>query len=289
MAEKDILEKVLLSYADVFADCGNVLIYGGEERLRAEELQQAPTESFYEGKDRMKNQFCDISFYLVKNGVIKAQYIIENETGIRNRQVLRKLSYHGGAYREQLKTEKPIYPVVSMVIDWSRKSTRVPLSLRGLLQQNGIPEKETQLVEDVKLTLYHMKSLSKEVRDRFTSDIGFVADYLNTGSFENRRHQKIVHVKALCRLMQTLTGDKRFADLVDEMLKIQEERKALIMCEYIDMLEARGEARGKALGESRLAALLARLYSEGRDEEAKRAVEDEEYRKQLYMEFCIAN
>ena len=30
MAEKDISEKILLSHADVFADCENALIYGGK-------------------------------------------------------------------------------------------------------------------------------------------------------------------------------------------------------------------------------------------------------------------
>ena len=47
MAEKDIMEKILLSYADVFADCENVLMYDGEQRLKAEEMQPASTESFY--------------------------------------------------------------------------------------------------------------------------------------------------------------------------------------------------------------------------------------------------
>ena len=37
MGEKDILEKNLMSYADVFADCENALAYGGHKRLKAEE------------------------------------------------------------------------------------------------------------------------------------------------------------------------------------------------------------------------------------------------------------
>ena len=36
MADKDISEKILMRHADVFADCGNALMYGGEQRLRAE-------------------------------------------------------------------------------------------------------------------------------------------------------------------------------------------------------------------------------------------------------------
>lgn len=34
MAEKDILEKVLMSHADVFADCINALMYEGRKKLK---------------------------------------------------------------------------------------------------------------------------------------------------------------------------------------------------------------------------------------------------------------
>ena len=36
MAEKDILEKILMSHADVFADCVNALDYGGRNRVKAD-------------------------------------------------------------------------------------------------------------------------------------------------------------------------------------------------------------------------------------------------------------
>ena len=38
MAEKDILEKVLLSHADVFADCVNTRAYEGNGRLAEADL-----------------------------------------------------------------------------------------------------------------------------------------------------------------------------------------------------------------------------------------------------------
>ena len=38
MAEKDILEKILMSHADVFADCVNALDYGGRNRVKAGDL-----------------------------------------------------------------------------------------------------------------------------------------------------------------------------------------------------------------------------------------------------------
>ena len=45
------------------------------------------------------------------------------------------------------------------------------------------------------------------------------SDYLNEGSFDNRRNQKIVHAEALCEMMEALTGDVRFTDQAEELLK----------------------------------------------------------------------
>ncbi len=74
----------------------------------------------------------------------------------------------------------------------------------------------------MKLEIYHMKNLPKDVRLKFSSDIGFVADFLNEGGFESRRKQKIVHVEVLCKMMEVLTGDDRFTNKINSLLKIQE-------------------------------------------------------------------
>ena len=70
---------------------------------------------------------------------------------------------------------------------------------------------------------------------------------------------------------------------VEELLKKQRDEKEVHMCEYIDMLEARGEIKG----ENRLAALLSKLYSLGRYEDAKLALDDRQVRLRLYEELCI--
>ena len=47
MAEKDITEKRLEDYVDVFADIVNVLLFGGEERIRPEDLAESLPRSIY--------------------------------------------------------------------------------------------------------------------------------------------------------------------------------------------------------------------------------------------------
>ena len=47
MAQKDITEKILEAYNDVFADIVNVLLFDGREVLKAEELvDQAPRAAY---------------------------------------------------------------------------------------------------------------------------------------------------------------------------------------------------------------------------------------------------
>ena len=62
-----------------------------------------------------------------------------------------------------------------------------------------------------------------------------------------------------------------------------------MMCEYINALEARGEAAGAKKGEAKLSSLLLQLYALGRDDDAKLAVQDLDARARLYKEISIPN
>lgn len=149
-------------------------------------------------------------------------------------------------------------PVISIVLDWTRKSTRIPMSIHKILKEQGRHEEELRLVDNVELSVYHMRNLSRTVRSRFKGDMGFVADYLNEGSFENRKQQVIRHGEALSEMMEALTGDRRFTEQMEELGKKQKEKEEVRMCEYIDMLEARGEEKA----EIRLSKLIQFLLKE---------------------------
>ena len=135
----------------------------------------------------------------------------------------------------------------------------------------------------MKLEVYHMNNLPKEVRKRFTSDLGFVVDYLNEGGFESRLEQPIVHAEALCEMMAALTGDTRFTDLIVDLLEKQKEGKEIVMCEYIDMLEA----RGVVTGENRLAKLIQILLKEKEYREVEAVSSSRERRHELYRKYGL--
>ncbi|MBR7173284.1 MAG: hypothetical protein IKD50_02510 [Clostridia bacterium] len=59
------------------------------------------------------------------------------------------------------------------------------------------------------------------------------------------------------------------------------------MCDVLDRVAARGEARGVKKGESKLAELMDKLFSAGRVDDARKAVKDENFRAGLFKEFHI--
>ena len=96
-------------------------------------------------------------------------------------------------------------------------------------------------------------------------------------------------------MMEALTGDVRFTDQVEELLKRQKEGEEIVMCEYIDMLEARGEARGITIGEARgenkgetrLGNLIQALLKEKKYSEIEAASRNREKRHELYSKYGI--
>ena len=48
MGEKDIAEKILLAYNDVFSDIVNVLLFGGQEIIRENDLEDQITDGMNE-------------------------------------------------------------------------------------------------------------------------------------------------------------------------------------------------------------------------------------------------
>ncbi len=60
------------------------------------------------------------------------------------------------------------------------------------------------------------------------------------------------------------------------------------MCNYSDAILRIGEEKGKTQGENLLAALMNKLFSLNRLEDAKRCTTDVEYREKLYKEFQLA-
>ena len=82
MGQKDLSQKDLEFYPDVFADTMNALMYDGKTVVHSENLQPAPTETLYAGAEKdLRNQFHDVSKYEMQGERIKLQYAFPSAGG----------------------------------------------------------------------------------------------------------------------------------------------------------------------------------------------------------------
>ena len=89
MAEKDMTEKALEAFNDVFADIVNNLLFHGRKRLLEEELEQGRERSVYQGEKALREQERDTSKYWRKSSIRIAYIGLENETEAENDMPLR--------------------------------------------------------------------------------------------------------------------------------------------------------------------------------------------------------
>jgi hypothetical protein len=140
-----------------------------------------------------------------------------------------------------------MFPVVGAVLYWGDRPWKKHLSLREVLVNNGTPHEYIQYTDDIKLHIYEMAHLDREVRECFHSDMRVVVDILAEGKDYDYSNCRMKHTPDVMRLLRAMTADVRF----DEMAKYSEERGEDKMCELLDYVENRGIARGTALGEKR--------------------------------------
>jgi len=246
MGEKDLAEKSLLVHADVFADSVNALLYGGEAHLKVEDLQAAPTETVYpDSAGLLRNQFQDVSKYVMCEEGIRAQYILENQTEPDKGMVLRKAGYQGAIYRGEYR-EQQLYPVVGVVLYWGEKQWNFPQRLRELMQKK-LADEEMNYVDEVQLHVYEMAHLPQEVRERFKSDMRIVVDYLAEGKKYISVHRKVIHVEDLLRVLRALSGDDRYLDILHSLTE-EEKEEGCYMCEVLDRYWNGGVAEGISQG-----------------------------------------
>lgn len=243
MGDKDITEKLLEDYNDVFADIVNVLLFGGQRKVQEGELQNARDKSQYKDtKGKIREQERDVSKYWKKGNIRIALLGVENQMEQDYNMPLRVIGYDGAAYRSQLvRGEGKKYPVITMVLYFGEKHWSAP---RTLYDSMDIPDELKPYVSDYRINIFEIAYLTEEQVKLFQSDFRIVADYF-VQMRKNHDYQpeaKIIrHVDEVLKLMSVLTRDDRYEVYQNETVK-----GGATMCEVLDRIEARGEARGEA-------------------------------------------
>ena len=289
MGEKDITEKTLESYNDVFADILNVLLFNGKQIVDPNDLEDQNPHSFYKADRKFRELERDVIKRWKKQNIRIACIGIENQTDPDPYMVLRVLGYDGTEYRAQMnsirKGEKP-YPVITIVLYFGYKERwNQPTTLYETLE---IPEELRPYVNDTKINLFEIAYLTREQVDLFKSDFRVVADYFvqmrEKGEY-NPGNEVVQHIQEVLRLLNVMDKEKRFEEKINEEVA---EGKVNTMSEWLDKVIKTSETNGEVRGENRMGKLMIILLKQGRTEDLDRAVDDSEFRNQLFQEFQIA-
>ena len=213
MGAKDIAEKLLEDYNDVFADIVNTLLFDGREIIKAEELTNTKDKSQYKADDdELHEQERDVSKYWVKGKIEIALCGLENQTTVDKDMPLRVISYDGASYKSQLLgSDNSRYPVITLVLYFGDTQWDAPLDLYDCL--DAVPEEIKPYMNDYTINLFQIAFLPDETVKKFKSDFGIVADFF----VQKRKNEEYIpskkqikYVDAFLKLMKALTGDKNY-------------------------------------------------------------------------------
>ena len=284
--EKDIAEKTLEACNDVFADIVNVLVFGGRDVVKPEELTDAVATSQLRLDGALHEQERDTAKYWHDREIRLSLLGLENMTEPERDLVLRVFGYDGAAYRAQVNDRisarragqkpRPVYPAVTLVLYFGKRPWTAPRTLRECLEVEAPPEL-LELVPDYRLHVVELARLRPEQLAAFQSDFFLPVYHLLHPDSAPPGDRMIRHVDETLKLMTAITGDTRY-EAAGRRLAAEGKGSNVNMGYMFEEAEARGEARGVAIGEARgraaeREAVLAELRQKDREiEELRRMV-----------------
>jgi hypothetical protein len=256
VGEKDIAEKTLEAYNDVFADIVNVLLFDGRRLVDEDALEDRGTHSSYKVDGRLRELGRDVA-KVWKDGIIRLACIgIENQTKTDKYMPLRIVGYDGAEYRTQYETKGEKYPVVTFIlyfgtdVKWADE-----IHLKDCLD---IPDELRAYVSDYTVKVFSVAYLPQETVDKFTSDFGVVAEYFvqkRTQPHYTPSPRKLKHVRETLELLSVMGGKHKFIDTYNEYYRNDDmatEGGIYTMSDFIgkmiDEAENRAHAEGRAEG-----------------------------------------
>ncbi|MBO5097987.1 MAG: Rpn family recombination-promoting nuclease/putative transposase [Agathobacter sp.] len=280
MGQKDISEKVLVDYNDVFADILNVCIYNGKEIVKPEELTNTAVHSQYKAEDgKLHEQERDVTkFWKEKNTAI-AIFGIENQIKVDKKMPFRIIGYDGATYRGQLLDKaKKVVPVVSFVLYFGTEERwNKHLSIKECLD---IPKDLEEYVNEYRIHVIEVAWLTDEQLKQFKSDFGIVANFF-VQKRKNKHYRpddprEIKHVDEVLKLLSVMTGDKEYESI---LYYNQESGEVKNMCSVAQRLIREGREEGIQQGiQQGIQVLVGVLRKVGIPEEEILEVVMEEYK-----------
>ena len=248
MNGKDITQKMLERYNDVFADIVNVLLFNGKRIVDEDALIDTPADSALKLDGEIHSQDRDVAKYWKNSQINIALFGLENQTVPDKLMPMRVIGYDGAEYKKQVLEEnryKKKYPVITLVLYMGYdRNWKYSNSLLDLLE---VDDNLKPYVSDYKINVFEIAFLDREKINLFKSDFRMLADYLyqmrTTNSYKGDE-SNIKHVDEILMLMSAMSGFKN----VENIIKVAHERKVSNMKGFFELAEEKGLEEGIKLG-----------------------------------------
>ena len=248
MNGKDITQKMLERYNDVFADIVNVLLFNGKRIVDEDALIDTPADSALKIDGEIHSQDRDVAKYWKNSQINIALFGLENQTVPDKLMPMRVIGYDGAEYKKQVLEEnryKKKYPVITLVLYMGYdRNWKYSNSLLDLLE---VDDNLKPYVSDYKINVFEIAFLDREKIELFKSDFRMLADYLyqmrTTNSYKGDE-SNIKHVDEILMLMSAMSGFKN----VENIIKVAHERKVCNMKGFFELAEEKGIEKGIELG-----------------------------------------
>ena len=287
MNGKDITQKMLERYNDVFADIVNVLLFNGKRIVDEDALIDTPVDSTLKIDGEIHSQDRDVAKYWKNSQINIALFGLENQTVPDKLMPMRVIGYDGAEYKKQVLEEnryKKKYPVITLVLYMGYdRNWKYSNSLLDLLE---VDENLKPYVSDYKINVFEIAFLDREKIDLFKSDFRMLADYLyqmrTTDSYKGDESD-IKHVDEILMLMSAMSGFKN----VENIIKVAHERKVNNMKGFFELAEEKGIELGREEGADMVSELNIILAREGNLEKIIKANTDKVYRHELLKKYRL--
>ena len=307
MGAKDLAEKNLLQYKDVFSDIVNVNLFGGRCYVSAKELSREPGELITKAvsDDKLRQLQMDVPMKCKKNN--RSFFLcLENQSDKNNVMPVRDMGYQHAKYMEQIKEVK----------ESNRKTGNYPNPMTKELNDSQ------KLSPVITLVLnYSQKEWETTIR-QYQSDFKYIVRYLSCGNDRKKLDEyfqttefELDHPEAFLDWLSAVTNDTRYRKAKELIEETEGKGGKINMCVLLDMYEERGIEKGIAQGEARgiekgiaqgleqgeargivkgisqgiqeINTLYHCLLADNRMEDIQKAIIDTEYQKELLQEYGI--
>ena len=240
MGAKDLAEKNLLQYKDVFSDIVNVNLFGGRCYVSAKELSREPGELITKAvsDDKLRQLQMDVPMKCKKHN--RSFFLcLENQSDKNNVMPVRDMGYQHAKYMEQIKEAKEsnrktgnyptpmtkelndsqkLSPVITLVLNYSQKEWKKPRCLNDMLEfPEDIGEELTKWIPEHPICIINLASQPETTICQYQSDFKYIVRYLCCRNDRKKLDEyfqttefELDHPEAFLDWLSAVTNDTRY-------------------------------------------------------------------------------